>query len=151
MIRVLKTRVRHMRVLFSILLIAICAACSAGGPSVEIGGERFSVEIADTTDKQALGLMFRDEMAADHGMLFIFPNEAPRSFWMKNCRIALDIMYFDKDLNMVSASLDTPPCRVSQCPSYPSIAAAMYVLELNAGVAERLGVGPGSRMTLDLD
>jgi len=118
---------------------------------VEIGGERFIVEIADTQDKQALGLMYRDEMPADHGMLFVFPNEAPRSFWMKNCRISLDIMYFDKDLNMVSASLDTPPCRTNRCPSYPSIAAAMYVLELNAGAAEKLGVGPGSKMTLDLE
>ena len=118
---------------------------------MEIGGERFIVEVADTTDKQALGLMFRDEMPADHGMLFIFPKEAPRSFWMKNTRIPLDIMYFDKDLNMVSASLDTQPCRVRRCPSYPSIAAAMYVLELNAGTAEKLGVGPGSRMTLELD
>ncbi len=140
-----------MRFLFIIISIAICTACSAKGPSVEIGGERFSVEIADTTDKQSLGLMFRDEMPADHGMLFIFPKEAPRSFWMKNTRIALDIMYFDKDLNMVSASLDTQPCRVSRCPSYPSIAAAMYVLELNAGTAEKLAVGPGSRMTLELD
>lgn len=140
-----------MRVLFSLFMIAICAACSASGPGVEIGGKRFSVEIADTQQKQALGLMYRDEMAVDHGMLFIFPNEAPRSFWMKNCRIALDIMYFDKDLNMVSASLDTQPCRVSRCPSYPSIAAAMYVLELNAGTAKKLGIGPGSGMTLDLD
>lgn len=140
-----------MRVLLTILILAACTACSAGGPGVEIGGKHFSVEIADTQQKQALGLMYRDEMPADHGMLFIFPNEAPRSFWMKNCRIPLDIMYFDKDLNMVSASLDTQPCRVSRCPSYPSIAAAMYVLELNAGTAEKLGVGPGSRMILDLD
>jgi len=140
-----------MRFLFIILSIAICTACSAKGSSVEIGGERFIVEVADTTDKQALGLMFRDEMPPDHGMLFIFPNEAPRSFWMKNTRIPLDIMYFDKGLNMVSASLDTQPCRVRRCPSYPSIAAAMYVLELNAGTAEKLGVGPGSRMTLELD
>jgi len=140
-----------MRLLLSILMVAVCTACSAGGPSVEIGGKRFSVEIADTQQKQALGLMYRDEMAADHGMLFIFPNEAPRSFWMKNCRIALDIMYFDKDLNMVSASLDTQPCRVRRCPSYPSKAPAMYVLELNAGKATELGVGPGDRLTLDLD
>ena len=140
-----------MRLLLSILMIAVCTACSAGGPSVEIGGKRFSVEIADTQQKQTLGLMYRDEMAADHGMLFIFPNEAPRSFWMKNCRIALDIMYFDKDLNMVSASLDTQPCRVRRCPSYPSKAPAMYVLELNAGKAAELGIGPGDHLTLDLN
>jgi len=116
-----------------------------------LGGKTFSVEIADTREKQALGLMFRDSMAADAGMIFLFPNEAPRSFWMKNCRIALDIMYFDKDLKMVSISANTPPCRIARCPSYPSSGPAMYVLELNAGVASELGVGPGDRLTLDLD
>jgi uncharacterized membrane protein (UPF0127 family) len=140
-----------MRFLIPLLMIVACTACSAGGPSVEISGERFSVEISDTREKQALGLMFREEMADDHGMLFIFPNEAPRSFWMKNCRIALDIMYFDKDLKMVSASLDTPPCRVNRCPSYPSKAPTMYVLELNAGMAAKLGIGAGDRLILDLD
>jgi hypothetical protein len=90
-------------------------------------------------------------MPEDEGMLFIFPNEAPRSFWMKNTRIPLDIMYFDKNLKMVSLSADTPPCRVARCPSYPSTGPAMYVLELNAGKAQELGVGPGSVLTLKLD
>ena len=140
-----------MRFLLCVLMFAACTACASGGPSVELGGKSFAVEIADTREKQALGLMFRDEMPADQGMLFIFPNEAPRSFWMKNTRIPLDIMYFDKDLNMVSISADTQPCRVSRCPSYPSIAPAKYVLELNAGTAAELGVGPGARLTIELD
>lgn len=139
-----------MRSFLFLIMIIACTACSAG-PSVEIAGKRFSVEVADTTEKQALGLMFRDQMADDHGMIFLFPNEAPRSFWMKNCRIALDILYFDKDLKMVSASLNTPPCRVQQCPSYPSKGPAMYVLELNAGMATQLGIGVGDQLTLDLD
>jgi len=140
-----------MRFLLCVLIFAACSACASGGPSVAIGGKHFKVEIADSREKQALGLMFRDSMPADQGMLFIFPNEAPRSFWMKNTRIPLDIMYFDKDLEMVSISADTPPCRVSRCPSYPSKAPAMYVLELNAGTASELGVGVGDRLTVDLD
>jgi len=70
---------------------------------------------------------------------------------MKNTRIPLDIMYFDKDLKMVSISANTPPCRVSRCPSYPSIKPAMYVLELNAGTASELGVDIGDRLLVDLD
>jgi uncharacterized membrane protein (UPF0127 family) len=140
-----------MRVLVYVLMLTACTACASDGPGVELGGKRFSVEIADTSQKQGLGLMFRDYMSEDHGMLFIFPNEAPRSFWMKNTRIPLDIMYFDKNLEMVSVSANTPPCRVSRCPSYPSTGPAMYVLELNAGMAAKLGVGPGARLTLDLD
>ena len=140
-----------MRILLCLLMLITCAACVAGGPGVEIGGKHFKVDIADTRDKQALGLMFRESMAADHGMLFIFPAEAPRSFWMKNTRIPLDIMYFDEDFKLVSISADTPPCRVSRCPSYPSTAPAKYVLELNAGTASELGVGVGDRLVVDLD
>jgi len=133
------------------LMLVACTACASGEPSVELGGKTFGVEIADTQEKQALGLMFRENMPDDEGMIFVFPNEAPRSFWMKNTRISLDIMYFDKDLKMVSISADTPPCRVSRCPSYPSIKPAMYVLELNAGKASELGVGPGDKLTIELD
>jgi hypothetical protein len=133
------------------MMLGVCTACASGNPSVVLGGKTFSVELATTSEKQALGLMFRDSMPEDEGMLFIFPNEAPRSFWMKNTRIPLDIMYFDRNLKMVSVSANTPPCRVSRCPSYPSAAPAMYVLELNAGKADELGVGPGSVLTLRLD
>ena len=115
-----------------------------------LGGKTFSVEIADTQEEHALGLMYRDSMPADHGMIFLFPNEAPRRFWMKNTRIPLDIMYFDKDLKLVSISADTPPCRVSNCPSYSSKAPAQYVLELNAGLAASLGVKVGDQLTLNL-
>ena len=140
-----------MRLLLCMLMLISCVACASGDPSVVLGGERFKVEIADTQQKQALGLMFRDSMPADEGMIFLFPNEAPRSFWMKNTRIPLDIMYFDTDLKMVSISANTPPCRVSRCPSYPSSKPAMYVLELNAGTASELGVGPGDSLVLDLE
>jgi len=140
-----------MRFLLCLMMLGVCTACASGNPSVVLGGKTFSVELATTSEKQALGLMFRDSMPEDEGMLFIFPNEAPRSFWMKNTRIPLDIMYFDRNLKMVSVSANTPPCRVSRCPSYPSAAPAMYVLELNAGKADELGVGPGSVLTLRLD
>jgi len=140
-----------MRLLLCLFMLTTCVACASDGPSVEFGGKVFKVEIADNPEEQALGLMFRDSMPADAGMIFIFPNESPRSFWMKNTRIPLDIMYFDKDLKMVSISANTPPCRVSRCPSYPSIKPAMYVLELNAGTASELGVDIGDRLLIDLD
>jgi uncharacterized membrane protein (UPF0127 family) len=140
-----------MRLLLCVLMLSSCVACASGEPSVNFGGKTFKVEVSDTQEKQALGLMFRDSLPADQGMLFIFPAEAPRSFWMKNTRIPLDIMYFDKNLKMVSISADTPPCRVARCPSYPSTGPAMYVLELNAGMASELGVVVGDRLILDLD
>ena len=139
-----------MNRLLLVFIVFLCSSCMAG-PYVELNGEKFTVELAETREKQALGLMFRDSLEENHGMLFIFPDEAPLSFWMKNSRIPLDIMYFDKDLKLVSISANTPPCRVSRCPSYPSTAPAQYVLELNAGTAAKLGVGIGDRLTLNLN
>ena len=114
-------------------------------------GEKFSVELAETSEKQALGLMFREEMAEDHGMLFIFPAEGMRSFWMKNTRIPLDILYFDAELKLVSVSENARPCKTRNCPTYPSKGPARYVLELNAGKAAELGVQPGDLLELRLD
>ncbi len=121
------------------------------GPYVELNRERFSVELADTQEKRTLGLMFRDSMPEDHGMLFIFPGETRRSFWMKNTRIALDIFYFDSSLTLVSVAENTPPCRTPECPTYPSDGPAKYVLELNAGKAVELAVKRGDVLELYLD
>ena len=116
-----------------------------------LNGERFTVELAETQDKQALGLMFRDKMPDDHGMLFLFPAEGMRSFWMKNTRIPLDIFYFDENLALVSVSENAAPCRTPRCPGYPSKGPAKYVLELNAGKATELNVKVGDTLQLRLD
>ncbi len=128
-----------------------CAACVASESWVELRDQRFTVEIADTREKQALGLMFRDHLPADHGMLFIFPSEAPRSFWMKNTRIPLDIIYFDAQLHVVGMALDARPCHSRRCPGYPSERPAKFVLELNAGRAEALGLELGDTLVLGFD
>jgi len=141
-------RMRHLLLLTTLLL---CSSCTAQDPYVVLGGERFSVELAETREKQALGLMFREELPDDHGMVFLFPNEAPRRFWMKNTRIPLDIFYFDENLALVSVSENTPPCRTQRCPSYPSAGPAKVVLELNAGKAAALGVQAGDVLELHLD
>jgi uncharacterized membrane protein (UPF0127 family) len=133
------------------LILLVCAACMAEGPYVELKNERFMVELAETQEKQALGLMFRDSMPDDQGMLFLFPAEGMRSFWMKNTKIPLDIFYFDQHLRLVNVSENTPPCRSQRCSGYPSTGPAKYVLELNAGKAAELGVQPGDLLKLHLD
>ena len=74
-----------------------------------------------------------------------------RSFWMKNCRIPLDIFYFDDELKLVSVAENAKPCKTARCPSYPSKGPAKYVLELNAGKASELGVQPGDVLELHID
>jgi uncharacterized membrane protein (UPF0127 family) len=123
--------------------------CANGTPWVKIGGERFTVEIADDDAERARGLMFRDVLPPGHGMLFIHDREEPQSYWMKNTRIPLDILYFDDARVLVAQQRDVPPCSLGDaCPPYPSNAPARYVLELNAGEAARLGLEDG--VTLEL-
>ena len=130
------------------LLLALSACASARTPWVEVGGERFPVEVADDDAERARGLMFRDAMADDHGMLFIHDRQEPQAYWMKNTRIPLDILYFDRDRRLVSQQRDVPPCSAGdRCPPYPSRAPAQYVLELNAGQAARLGLQDGALLT----
>ena len=131
----------------SLLLLAGCA--SAKGPWVELNGKRFSVEIADDDAERAQGLMFRDAMDADRGMLFIHEREEPQSYWMKNTKIPLDILYFDGQRRLVSMQRDVPPCSLGdRCPPYPSDEPALYVLELNAGEAARLKLSEGAQLTI---
>lgn len=140
-----------MRNILLVLAALICSACMAQEPHVVLKGERFTVELAQTADEQALGLMFREEMEDNRGMLFLFPVEAMRSFWMKNTRIPLDIFYFDADLKLVSVAENARPCKTRRCPNYPSKGPAKYVLELNAGKAAELGVQPGDVLELHID
>ena len=134
------------------LLLALSACASARTPWVEVGGERFQVEVADDDAERARGLMFRDAMADDHGMLFIHDAEEPQAYWMKNTKIPLDILYFDDERKLVAQQRDVPTCSLGDaCPSYPSDAPARYVLELNAGEAERLGLKDGAEMRFSPD
>ena len=121
--------------------------CSSGGPWVELGNQRFHVEIAANDAERARGLMFRDALPAGHGMLFIHERQEPQAYWMKNTRIPLDILYFDNARKLVSQQRDVPPCSLGDaCPPYPSDAPARFVLELNAGEAARLQLDDGAEL-----
>ncbi|MGY0505055.1 DUF192 domain-containing protein [Luteimonas sp. e5] len=137
------------RALLALFLIAPLAACATDGRHwVELAGKRYQVEVARDDASRARGLMFREAMDADHGMLFIHEHEAPQAYWMKNTRIALDILYFDSARRLVSQQRDVPPCILGdRCPSYPSEGPALYVLELNAGQAEALDLQDGAELT----
>lgn len=116
---------------------------------IELRGHRYTVEIAQTDAQRARGLMFRNHMAGNCGMLFIHRVEEPLAYWMKNTMIALDIFYFDGNRKLVSVSRSTPPCTLGDgCPPYRSDGPARYVLELNSGAADRLRAQKGDRLTL---
>jgi uncharacterized membrane protein (UPF0127 family) len=137
-----------LRAGFLSLLLLIGGCASAGGTWVELGGQRYQVELAQDDAARARGLMFRDARDADRGMLFIHDSTGPQAYWMKNTKIPLDILYFDEQRKLVSQQRDVPPCSAGNaCPPYPSSKPARYVLELNAGQAERLKLQDGTELT----
>jgi len=103
----------------------------------------FKVEIADDEAERTKGLMFRETLLADHGMLFLFPDEAERSFWMRNTILPLDIIYVSKTGQVVSIQKNAIPYDKTPLPSYGEAAA---VLEINGGLSDQLGIRPGDRI-----
>ncbi len=101
------------------------------------------VEIANDDELRAQGLMFRDRLAPDAGMLFLFPEDGEYPFWMKNTRIPLDMIWIDANKRVAHVKFDVPPCRADPCPSYPPHARARYVLEVAGGVARQHGLKAG--------
>lgn len=105
--------------------------------------QTIDVEFAKNEMERSLGLMYRSSMDEHQGMWFIFPEEAPRSFYMRNTEISLDIIYLDKDKKIVSIARNARPYDET---SLPSEKPAMYVLEINGGLADKWGIDKGDRV-----
>jgi uncharacterized membrane protein (UPF0127 family) len=108
------------------------------------GTHRFMVELADTPERRAVGLMHRPSMPADHGMLFDFKTDAPVAMWMRNTRIPLDMLFIARDGRIVNIAERTVPFSETAIPSNGPVRA---VLELNGGTTARLGIKPGDRVS----
>lgn len=99
----------------------------------------FSVELAETLKERQTGLMNREFLAENEGMLFIFPEEGDYGFWMKNTLIPLDIIWINRDLEIVNI-ITAEPCQQEECPIYNPGKEALYVLEINGGLASKLKI-----------
>ena len=159
---------RHRRVSLGRLLIwALLAAVALCLPASELvsAEERllrvfdastgrpkttFTVEIALTDDEQIRGLQGRDSLQPGSGMLFLYPEAAPRAFWMKDVLMPLDIVFADGQGRITEVLEQLPPCLgpVARCPSYRSRSPARYVLELSAGQVSAQGLRLGDRLEL---
>ena len=109
-----------------------------------IGRETFTLEVADDEREQQWGLMARESMPADRGMIFVFDDEEPRAFWMKDTLIPLDILYLDAGGRVVSIKQMKP----RDLTSVPSDGPAMFAIELNEGAAARAGVKAGDTLAI---
>jgi len=118
--------------------------------TVKVGNKEVKVEIADTGEKRAKGLMFREILEKDSGMLFIFPVTGKHSFWMANTKIALDIIWINTNKEIVYIKENTPPCAsvTNLCKSYKPSKEAKYVLEVNSGWVKNNNIKLGDSITL---
>ncbi len=133
-------------------LVLAQVGCAPQQPAIEstlpvvtlkIGGKTLTAEVAESTDAQQAGLMFRRELPADHGMLFVFGMQRQASFWMKNTYLPLDIAYLDREGVILEIHplepLDTTPVK-------SAAANVAFALETNRGWFQRNGIQPGTKV-----
>jgi len=108
----------------------------------------FDVEIADTLEKKETGLMSRKYLEPNSGMLFLFEEESEYNFWMKNVLISLDIIWIDRNRKVVFIKENAEPCKIEPCEIFSSDENAKYVLEINGGMAEKVGLKVGDKVFL---
>jgi uncharacterized protein len=112
-------------------------------------GIAIQAEIADTPRKRAQGLMYRDHLKKDHGMLFFFSEPQAWTFWMKNTKIALDLIWLDDKKRVTHIERNVPICTKSDdsCPQYrPNNADAVYVLEITGGTVDGYQIEKGTKL-----
>jgi uncharacterized membrane protein (UPF0127 family) len=114
-------------------------------PSQQVS-ETLSLRIASTPAQRAKGLMFEKSLEPNEGMLFIFPAAAPRTFWMKNTPLSLDMIFIGSDRKVIGVVDRTEPFSEQQ---YSVSGSSQYVVELNAGQAAALGIVSGSQILFD--
>ena len=132
---------------FSLFMgVLLCLACAKETPlktiSIQINQWKITVEIADTQESQEKGLMWRDTMEEDHGMLFVYDRDARKSFWMKDTKIPLSIAYIAAD-GTIREIYDMEPLSRRTVDSRYSV---RYALEVNQGAFERHGIKVGDKV-----
>ncbi len=161
---------RYAAILTTILIILTCGfltGCdneTSGTFATQIGDQWFTLEIANDKATRDQGLMFREEIANDGGMIFVFDSDQERSFWMKNCLVDIDILYVDRTGHILSAYTmkaqppqDTDESevvyenRIRQTANYRSNGKARYVIEMKAGKIRELGLRHEQKLKLDLN
>lgn len=111
-----------------------------------IHDSEFVAEVAETEQQKMVGLMFRKTIPGDYGMLFVYSDNDFRAMWMKNTLISLDFVFMNENKEVVDIIKNVPPCRKDPCKTYVSKEKARYVLELNAGITNKLKLKIGDQL-----
>ncbi len=144
---------KRICLLIALLLLLLLAGCANTGEQRKIEKACFKdtcyqLELAETEEQREKGLSGRQSLDAGHGMLFIYENEGIHSFWMKDTLMQLDIIWLNGDGIVVYISKNTQPCGQGYCQPINPGKNALYVLEVNGGEADRIGLAEGSKVSL---
>lgn len=148
---------QQSKLIYSLVLCLCLTSCGQAGADLRTvylndasGAQKavFRVELALDAQAWEQGLMRRTSLPAAQGMLFLFPQTAPRSFWMKSTLIPLDIIFFDSNGRLINFET-AEPCRQEPCPIYNSEAPSQSVLEINAGLAKQQELETGDQLILE--
>lgn len=120
------------------------------GARAQIAGQVIELEVTRTPQEQMMGLMYRTSLPDDRGMLFEFNPPQPVRFWMKNCKMSLDMIFLKNGIVKAIAA-EAPPCTSEPCPTYgPDLSTPIdQVIELRGGRAAELGLKPGDRIPVE--
>lgn len=119
-------------------------------PRVCFNDTCFDVEVVDNQQEREIGLMNRERMELDKGMLFVFDEVGNYPFWMKNTLIPLDMIWMDEDRKVVYVKRNALPCEKDPCEIINPNANAKYVIELNSGISAQKGIAIGSIADFDI-
>jgi len=112
-----------------------------------IANTKINLEVAKTPNQQAIGLMFRESLSNNQGMLFPFESKRVARFWMKNVSISLDMIFLNGN-QVINIAHDVPPCTSEPCPVYGPNEPVNRVIELRGGRARELGIKPGDTVSI---
>jgi len=130
--------------LFSCSLVS-CAGAGSDKKKVCIKSYCVLAEVAGNDADRQRGLMFRESLAENEGMLFVFDREDKYGFWMKNMKIPLDIIWMDSEKRIVDIKKEVPACSIEPCPTLIPGSKAQYVLEVQSGLTDRKEIKVGDQ------
>ena len=147
----IKNYTKFFQVLLLIFLLIFLSNCAKNPNQIVIDNGKnlikINVEIADDDNTRMKGLMFREKLEENNGMLFVFEEGDYQTFWMKNTLIPLDIIFIDKGMKIVDIKYAVP-CQKDPCILYKSSKSAKYVLEMNGNFTTRNSIKPGDKIIL---
>ena len=138
-----------MKLILILLILSLIFIVSCGSNDYDkacFDGKCIELEAMRTLDEKQKGLMFREFLEENKGLLFLYEEEGERDFWMKNVKLPIDIIWLDKENKIIYIEHDVPPCQEDPCPIYSLNKKAMNVIEVNSGFTSENNINVGDEV-----